>query len=360
MNSYPIGVSELLRAPPPPPPPSMPPDSSITDHAQTEKVTNHNTLSSNHSQTVAPSHTTPLNFPNNPPIMMIPPSHLSLPPPPPPPPPEVTNNPSAHHGMHYPNNGTAPFAPVMRYSNQKPQKHHPYRSRPPPPLWSSQRNAPGGLQGPWLTPSTERPVGVFEQLHPPGVPGENFIGGDQPDETNLGAPAECSTGLETTNNSAGPKFSHAPTTYKDHKVNPKDPKLPRELTDMFEALHCKLCEVLSSSTVQAKHHYSGKPHEKKVRLWLQKWSEETGQPLPKRPKVETTSVDVNPEDLYCRICDVAFTSVKHGEQHKMGKPHQKALKLGYSTAKSFVLIGSYVRPKLYQCTAWMELQHRHS
>ncbi|KAJ1519190.1 hypothetical protein ONE63_011203 [Megalurothrips usitatus] len=122
---------------------------------------------------------------------------------------------------------------------------------------------------------------------------------------------------------------------KDHKdeVDPKDPKLPRELTDLFDALNCKLCEVLSSSTVHARHHYSGKPHEKKVRQWLQKWSEETGQPMPKRPKLDTVMTDVNPEDLFCRICEVTFTSIKHGEQHRMGKPHQKALRLGYCPNK---------------------------
>ncbi|KAK3925827.1 Zinc finger matrin-type protein 3 [Frankliniella fusca] len=328
MNSYPIGVSELLRAPPPPPPPP------VTDHGSNDKGAKLNTSSSIQLQTDGSPHTTPLR--SNSSIMMIPRSHLSLLPPPPPPPPlpEVQKESSGCHRMTYPNNSGAPFPPAMRNANQK-LPNHPYRAGPPPPMWALQRNTPSGLQGPWLTPSAERPVGVFEQLHPPGVPEENFAGGEQSEKNIEVAPvtAESSSGLEATVNSAGPKFSYAPTTYKDHKVNPKDPRLPRELTDLFEALHCKLCEVISSSNVQAQHHYSGKPHEKKVRLWLQKWSEETGLPLPKRPKVESSSVDINPEDLYCRVCDVAFTSAKHGEQHRMGKPHQKALKLGYSTSK---------------------------
>lgn len=348
MNSYQYEVSGLLLAPPPPPPPPPPPAPPAhsmesgansgtygeTAKAPAAQVSNPNNQFHQevHYHMVPPHHAAlpPGSNPRG--VMMMPRSHLSLPPPPPPPPlGESSNVPHPrppHFRSPYPNSPAQSFSP--RHNNAKfHQYRKPYQAGPP--QWRPPRHTPPGLQGPWQVSNSERPSGVFQQLHPPGVPGEQSIGTEQTGDVNL-------TSHSSSNSSAEPetKALPGPTTYKDYKLeqnlDPKDPKLPKELTNLFEALNCKLCEVVSSSTIQAKVHYSGKPHEKKVRQWLQTWSEETGQPLIKRQKLETTT-EINPEDFYCKLCDVAFTSVKHGQQHRMGKPHQKAVRLGYSTAR---------------------------
>ncbi|XP_034238757.1 YLP motif-containing protein 1-like isoform X2 [Thrips palmi] len=339
MNSYPYEVSGLLLAPPPPPPPppsSAPPQHSVESgraKAPDAQVPHHSGQFRQEAgypmASMPPHHSSmpPGNSPRG--VMMLPRSHLSLPPPPPPPPPLGESSNTQHrYGTPY-HNSSAPIYP--RPNNPKFQQHRkPFQ--PGPPHWAPVKHAPSGLQGPWQVSNAERPTGVFQQLHPPGVPGEQYTGDSK--LTSLADPnstMEMETKAPTTT-----KFTPATTSYKDYKLeqnlDPKDPKLPKELTNLFEALTCKLCEVLSSSTVQAKVHYSGKPHEKKVRQWLQTWSEQTGEPLIKRPKLDTPT-EINPEDFYCKLCDVTFTSVKHGQQHRMGKPHQKALRLGYNPSR---------------------------
>ncbi|RZF38160.1 hypothetical protein LSTR_LSTR005521 [Laodelphax striatellus] len=102
-------------------------------------------------------------------------------------------------------------------------------------------------------------------------------------------------------------------------------KLPRQLRDMFGPLTCELCEVTATSTMMAKAHYSGKPHEKRVRQYLEKWSEETGNPMPKISKPETK---LRQDATYCKTCDIILTSVSVAQQHYAGKNHKKALLQG--------------------------------
>ncbi|XP_067005714.2 zinc finger protein 346 [Anabrus simplex] len=106
----------------------------------------------------------------------------------------------------------------------------------------------------------------------------------------------------------------------------KDPGLPKELIKMFGPLKCDLCSVSVNSTVQAKMHYIGKQHEKKVNAYLTNWCKETGQPMPTLKFSHSASKKAaNPEDLFCKVCNLALTSVQHAQQHYMGRNHLRVL-----------------------------------
>lgn len=66
---------------------------------------------------------------------------------------------------------------------------------------------------------------------------------------------------------------------KDTFQPPIDPSLPKELTDKFLPLWCKLCETELNSVFVAKSHYFSKNHTKKIRKFLIDFSERTGEPL---------------------------------------------------------------------------------
>lgn len=114
--------------------------------------------------------------------------------------------------------------------------------------------------------------------------------------------------------------------------------LPKELTQKFGPLTCELCSVSVNSTVQARMHYKGKQHEKKVHSFLMNWSKETGEPLPKQfkdgsPKKNTLHVS------FCEVCNIPFTSPAHAAQHYMGRNHRKVL-AGRAAAKAKVEQGA--------------------
>ncbi|XP_075236150.1 zinc finger protein 346-like isoform X2 [Lycorma delicatula] len=107
----------------------------------------------------------------------------------------------------------------------------------------------------------------------------------------------------------------------------KDNRLPRELTEKFGPLHCKLCNITASSTVSAKVHYAGKPHRKNMRKFLEDWSKRTGEPMPKLSKPE--EVELKQDVTYCNVCNLVLTSVNNAQEHYAGKNHIKALRRGY-------------------------------
>jgi hypothetical protein len=43
-----------------------------------------------------------------------------------------------------------------------------------------------------------------------------------------------------------------------------------------------------NSTVQAKMHYNGKQHEKKVKMFMAAWAQQHGEPVPKKAKLAET------------------------------------------------------------------------
>lgn len=62
--------------------------------------------------------------------------------------------------------------------------------------------------------------------------------------------------------------------------------MPKELKMKFTPLKCNLCDAVMNSTLQAKMHYSGNVHEKKVSQFLLEWSQKTGNPIPEKEKEE--------------------------------------------------------------------------
>ncbi|XP_022195308.2 zinc finger matrin-type protein 3 isoform X2 [Nilaparvata lugens] len=128
--------------------------------------------------------------------------------------------------------------------------------------------------------------------------------------------------------SAPPKkrtFDEANLDAKPSGDDNSSDKLPKKLRDMFLPLTCKLCKVTATSNMMAKAHYTGKPHEKRVRQFLEKWSEETGNPMPKISKPETK---LSQDASYCKTCDITLTSVSVAQQHYAGKNHYKAFTQG--------------------------------
>ncbi|XP_071528658.1 zinc finger matrin-type protein 3-like isoform X2 [Panulirus ornatus] len=119
-----------------------------------------------------------------------------------------------------------------------------------------------------------------------------------------------------------------------------DPNLPEELVGKFHNNSCELCDVKLNSRIQAKNHYDGKQHRKKIKNYLSEMARKDGQPATKLAKIDlsTSKKKVEPLDvskLYCKCCDLSFTSEQHAQQHYMGRNHQrvlhglKPLKAGY-------------------------------
>ncbi|CAG5092174.1 Similar to znf346: Zinc finger protein 346 (Xenopus laevis) [Cotesia congregata] len=93
----------------------------------------------------------------------------------------------------------------------------------------------------------------------------------------------------------------------------------RELTMLMKPLKCDLCNAVMNSTLQAKLHYDGKPHQKKVSMYLNQ--------SVKRTKTETGPVNSeanNDWDSYCDVCKTWFTSQTDAAQHYAGKKHIRA------------------------------------
>ncbi|XP_012174225.1 zinc finger protein 346 isoform X4 [Bombus terrestris] len=92
----------------------------------------------------------------------------------------------------------------------------------------------------------------------------------------------------------------------------------RELTVLMKPLKCDLCNAVMNSTLQAKLHYDGKPHQKKVSMFLNQ--------SVKKQKTEDGQISSTTTDWqnYCDICKTWFTSQTDATQHYAGKKHIKA------------------------------------
>ncbi|XP_045588014.1 zinc finger matrin-type protein 3 isoform X2 [Procambarus clarkii] len=119
-----------------------------------------------------------------------------------------------------------------------------------------------------------------------------------------------------------------------------DPSLPEELVALLHNNCCELCDVKLNSRIQAKNHYEGKQHKKKMKNFIIEFLRKESQPAEKIPKIDlsTSKKKVEPLDvsqLHCKCCDLSFTSEQHAQQHYMGRNHQrvlhglKPLKAGY-------------------------------
>ncbi|XP_067658314.1 uncharacterized protein DDB_G0283357-like [Haliotis asinina] len=129
-----------------------------------------------------------------------------------------------------------------------------------------------------------------------------------------------------------------------------NPEVEAKLRDLMQPLYCRLCSVNLNATSQAQQHYEGKNHAKKLRMFLASSSTSattsdtsaggtaTGtsdSPAKgkdkEKEKSESTPLD---EEVYCKICDVSFTSVKQSTQHYQGKNHAKKVRLASATTIS--------------------------
>ncbi|XP_043516849.1 zinc finger protein 346-like [Frieseomelitta varia] len=92
----------------------------------------------------------------------------------------------------------------------------------------------------------------------------------------------------------------------------------RELAALMKPLKCDLCNAVMNSTLQAKLHYDGKPHQKKVSMFLNQ--------SVKKQKTEDGQVSSTTTDWqnYCDICKTWFTSQTDATQHYAGKKHIRA------------------------------------
>ncbi|XP_076649832.1 zinc finger protein 346 isoform X2 [Halictus rubicundus] len=92
----------------------------------------------------------------------------------------------------------------------------------------------------------------------------------------------------------------------------------RELSALMKPLKCDLCNAVMNSTLQAKLHYDGKPHQKKVSMFLNQ--------SVKKQKTEDGQVTSTTNDWqnYCDICKTWFTSQTDATQHYAGKKHIRA------------------------------------
>ncbi|XP_076242080.1 zinc finger protein 346 isoform X2 [Calliopsis andreniformis] len=92
----------------------------------------------------------------------------------------------------------------------------------------------------------------------------------------------------------------------------------RELSALMKPLKCDLCNAVMNSTLQAKLHYDGKPHQKKVSMFLNQ--------SVKKQKTEDGQVSSTTNDWqnYCDICKTWFTSQTDATQHYAGKKHIRA------------------------------------
>lgn len=102
--------------------------------------------------------------------------------------------------------------------------------------------------------------------------------------------------------------------------------------EMTKPLFCELCEAKLNSPLQATSHYEGKNHAKKVRFYLERMREKNGEklltPLPNsgaKTEASSNKKDILEEE-YCKLCDVAFTSVVQATQHHNGRNHQRRLR----------------------------------
>ena len=92
----------------------------------------------------------------------------------------------------------------------------------------------------------------------------------------------------------------------------------RELSALMKPLKCDLCNAVMNSTLQAKLHYDGKPHQKKVSMFLNQ--------SVKKQKTEDGQITSTTNDWqnYCDICKTWFTSQTDATQHYAGKKHIRA------------------------------------
>lgn len=95
----------------------------------------------------------------------------------------------------------------------------------------------------------------------------------------------------------------------------------KELCELMKPLKCNLCNAVMNSPLQAKLHYQGKPHQKKVSMFLNQNAKKPNKMDDSQISSTTSNSDWN---TYCDLCKIWFTSQTDATQHYAGKKHMKA------------------------------------
>ncbi|XP_034272018.1 lysine-rich coiled-coil protein 1 isoform X1 [Pantherophis guttatus] len=112
--------------------------------------------------------------------------------------------------------------------------------------------------------------------------------------------------------------------------SPPLPPPPRgQRADIFDEMtrkelctdtYCKVCGAILQFESQRIAHYEGKRHAQKVRLYLQMHNEQKDRHMNFQ---ENPNMDKN---MYCKLCNMVFTSPVVAQSHYLGKIHAKKLK----------------------------------
>ncbi|CAG0884678.1 unnamed protein product [Cyprideis torosa] len=122
--------------------------------------------------------------------------------------------------------------------------------------------------------------------------------------------------------------------------------MPKELEDMLQASQCQLCMIRLNSMIQARMHYESRIHHKKVKQYMIRYCREQGIRLPPAFRSERKPVDLrryqeatagsvlhqngtqnDAEELYCKICQVMFSSSLSAQQHYLGRNHARRIEM---------------------------------
>lgn len=159
---------------------------------------------------------------------------------------------------------------------------------------------------------------------PPPLPIDDVfaspLASQEPEPASPNAYAEHGASSKPNKFSQKPRADRKRSATLDAEFVQSETGLPPELTKLILPLSCELCSAKMNSSISAKTHYDSKQHDKKVNAWLQDWSKETGEPMPKREKPKEGPV--GPNAFHCSVCDLALTSLQHANQHYMGKRHR--------------------------------------
>lgn len=233
---------------------------------------------------------------------------LLPPPPPPPPPPKITVN-ESHPPPSMPSGLPTPVPPPSGpFGNIMQSPVRPFYPTIAQPVLSHATSTP------WWIPTDADSTDVYAQWYA---------------NSYKNAAAAQGTPVTTTATTTPPQAEKlkAKNKFLKRKTEPIDPRADaekvasaqRELSALMKPLKCDLCNAVMNSTLQAKRHYDGKPHQKKVSMFLnqsaKKFKVDDGQVS------STTGSDWN---SYCEICKTWFTSQMDAAQHYAGKKHMKA------------------------------------
>ena len=114
-----------------------------------------------------------------------------------------------------------------------------------------------------------------------------------------------------------------------------DKPIPDEVLSKCKPSYCEICSVNLNSVFQAKMHYEGKNHSKKVKPMIKSKEFPTKKSNPLKRSAPPSKHHDKPisdgvlsksKPLYCDLCSVNLNSVIQAKMHYEGKSHNKKVK----------------------------------